>query len=177
MIDSGHRPLFALPAALIAQGFAIRAETEDDLPFLLRLYASTRAHELAVMPWAPAQRDAFVLQQFGAQRRHYRTHFPDCAFDVILRDGEPVGRLYLDRRPREYHVVDVALLPEARGQGVGTALFQALFAIAWAERVGVGLSVERSNPAQRLYRRLGFRQTGAGAVYLALEWRPPRAVS
>ena len=52
-------PAFALPAALLSQGFALRPETEADLPFLMQLYASTRAEELAAVPWSAEQKAAF----------------------------------------------------------------------------------------------------------------------
>lgn len=171
------RPVFALPAALVAQGYGVRPERDDDVAFLQRLYASTRARELAMMSWPEPQKNAFVLQQFGAQRHHYRTHFADSAFDVILHDDRPVGRLYLQRRAACYHVIDIALLPERCGQGLGTALFHALFAMARAEKVGVDLSVERFNPAQALYRRLGFVAVDVGDAYLAMEWRPAAPLS
>ncbi|MGB6856119.1 MAG: hypothetical protein WBE03_04475, partial [Terracidiphilus sp.] len=88
-------PAFALPAALLSQGFALRPEADADIPFLLLLYASTREEELAPVPWSAEQKQAFLASQFQAQRYHYRTYFVDSAFDVLERRGEPVGRLYL----------------------------------------------------------------------------------
>ena len=164
-------PTLPLPDALRAQGFAARTEREEDVPFLQHLYATTRERELAMLPWPPAQKDAFVLQQFEAQRRHYRAHHCGAAFVVITRNDVPVGRLYLQRGPTTYHVIDITLLPEMRGLGIGTTILQTLIAQARTEQVGVGLMVEQINPAQGLYRRLGFRQVGAGDVYLEMEWR------
>ena len=120
---------------------------------------------------------AFVLHQFDAQRRHYRHYFPGTAFDVIERHGVPVGRLYLDPRPDSYHVIDIALAPEIRGQGIGTRLLEALCAHAAATGRSVGISVERMNPALNLYRRLGFVDVSDEGLYLGMEWTAPRAVS
>lgn len=171
MTDTAHSPILALPDVLRAQGYATRAERDDDTPFLLHLYATTREDDLGFMPWPPAQKQAFVEQQFAAQRQHYRLHFPDTGFAIITRGGAPVGRLYLERRATEYHVIDISLLPEVRSHGVGTAIFETLFDRARAERVGVGLSVAQFNRALALYLRLGFRPVGEADVYLALEWR------
>jgi ribosomal protein S18 acetylase RimI-like enzyme len=49
--------------------------------------------------------------------------------------------------------------------------------IAEASAAGkvVELHVEAGNPAQRLYRRLGFVQMDEAVPYLRMQWRPPRA--
>jgi ribosomal protein S18 acetylase RimI-like enzyme len=165
-------PVFALPAALLSRGFTLRPETEADIPFLMRLFASTREDELATVPWTVEQKQAFLAQQFAAQRHHYRNFIDGCIFDVIEHDGEPAGRFYLQERPSRLHMVEVALLPAWRGQGVGTALLEALQEAGRASGRSVTTFVERFNPAQRLYRRLGFAEIADHGVYLEMEWRP-----
>jgi GNAT superfamily N-acetyltransferase len=169
-------PVFALPAALLSQGFALRQETEADIPFLMRLYASTREDELAPVPWSAEQKAAFLAQQFVAQRRHYRA-YTDCAFDVIEKNGEAAGRLYLQAQPTRLHIVDVALLPAWRGHGVGAALLEGLQTAGRTCGKSVSTFVERFNPALRLYQRLGFVQIGDHGVYLEMEWRPAASSS
>jgi ribosomal protein S18 acetylase RimI-like enzyme len=163
-------PAFKLPAALLSQGFALRPETDDDIPFLLRLYASTRAEELAPVPWSAEQKQAFLASQFQAQRYHYRTHIAGCRFDILECRGVPAGRLYLEPRLTQLYIVDIALLPEWRGQGSGTAILAALQAAAGAIGKGVGIMVEKYNPALRLYRRLGFTDVADHGIYLEMEW-------
>lgn len=165
-------PVFSLPAALASCGYALRSETEDDLPFLLRLYASTREVELAPIPWSAEQKQAFLVSQFQAQRHHYRSYIPDCRFEVITLAGAPVGRLYLEPRQTQLYIVDIVLMPERRGQGVGSAIMRALQATAQASGRGVGIMVEKFNPALRLYRRLGFTDVADHEVYLEMEWLP-----
>ena len=168
-------PAFSLPAALASQGYALRPETEADIPFLLRLYASTREEELAPIPWSAEQKQAFLEMQFAAQRRHYYSYIPDCAFDIIEKNGAPAGRLYLEARRTQLYVVDIALMPEHRGQGLGGAIMAALQARAAAQGKGVGIMVEKFNPALRLYRRLGFVEVADREVYLEMEWLPETA--
>jgi ribosomal protein S18 acetylase RimI-like enzyme len=165
-------PAFTLPAALVSQGFALRPETDADIPFLMRLYASTRADELAPIPWTDEQKQAFLAQQFQAQRLHYRNTIEGCVFDILEQRGEPAGRLYLDARQTQLHIVDIALMPDWRGQGVGTAILEALQAAGRAQGKGVGIFVEKFNPALRLYRRLGFTDISDHGVYLEMEWVP-----
>ena len=164
-------PAFILPAALLSQGFALRSETDDDIAFLMRLYASTREEELAPVPWSVEQKQAFLASQFQAQRHHYRTYIAGCAFDVLECRGVPAGRLYLEARASQLYIVDIALLPEWRGQGLGTAILEALQAAAGTIGKGVGIMVEKYNPALRLYRRLGFTDVADHEIYLELEWR------
>ena len=143
-----------------------------DREFLYRVYASTRTEELAVVPWDDAQKDAFLRSQFDAQDAWWREHYAAASFDVILVDGEPAGRFYVHRGEREIRIVDVALLPEYRGNGVGSSLLRDLLSEADAAGKSVTIHVERMNPALRLYERLGFTLAEDKGVYLFLE-RPP----
>jgi ribosomal protein S18 acetylase RimI-like enzyme len=152
---------------------SLRPIGPDDEAFLYLVYASTRAEELALVPWTDEEREAFLRQQFSAQHRHFREHYPGAVFQLILRDGAPVGRLYVDRSRDEIRVVDLALLPEHRGAGIGTSLLRDLLAEAAAAGKPITLHVERFNPALRLYWRLGFRQIADRGVYLFLGWSPP----
>jgi ribosomal protein S18 acetylase RimI-like enzyme len=143
-----------------------------DREFLYRVYASTRADELAVVPWDERQKEAFLRAQFDAQDRWYREQYPRASYEVIVVDGEPAGRLYLHRGEAEIRIVDVALLPAHRGNGFGTSLLRELLAEADAAGKRVTIHVERMNPALRLYERLGFSVAEDKGVYLFLERRP-----
>ena len=152
----------------------LRPITDADMEFLLRLYASTREAELEPVPWTPEEKAAFVHQQFWAQHQHWRENYTDTSWDLVLLDGEPVGRLYVARWPDEIRIVDIAIAPAHRGRGLGTRLFGEL--LAEGDRLGkkTSIHVEVFNPARRLYERLGFVQAGDRGVYLLME-RPPAA--
>ena len=145
---------------------ALRLADSADREFLYEVYASTRQDELAPVPWNAAEKEGFLRQQFGAQDTYYRQHRPDTEFLVILDAGEPVGRLYVSESADQMIVMDIALLPEHRGQGIGTRLIEALLERAKASGVPVILHVEANNPVQRLYARLGFVDVGEEGVYL-----------
>jgi ribosomal protein S18 acetylase RimI-like enzyme len=151
---------------------ALRPATPDDVPLLFRVYASTRVEELAVVPWDDATKAAFLWQQFTAQDAHYRAHYTGTAYDVVLRDGAPVGRLYVARWTDEIRVMDIALLPEHRRAGIGGRLLADVLAEGDAAGKRVTIHVERNNPALRLYARLGFRPAADRGVYLFLERAP-----
>jgi ribosomal protein S18 acetylase RimI-like enzyme len=106
--------------------------------------------------------------QFAAQDRYYHDQMPEASYQVVLVDGEPAGRLYVDRRRDEIHIVDIALLPEHRGRGLGTTLMRDVLDEADAAAKPVTIHVERFNRALRLYERLGFAQVEEQGVYLLL---------
>ena len=164
---------FQLPPALTDGGFSVRDETTGDDAYLLKLYGQVRAPELARVPdWTDEQKTQFVVQQFNAQRHHYRTRIAECRFMVIEHRGLPIGRLYLQERETRWQIVDIALEGERRGAGLGRALISHVCDAAHGMGKGVGLFVEHDNPAQRLYRRLGFRTVCDTGVYAELEWMP-----
>lgn len=150
----------------------LRPETPADAPFMLRLYASTRERELANARWTLEQKAAFAQSQFELQRVHYRTYFAQASFDVVLWEEEKVGRLYVYREGSEILIVDLAILPEWRGRGIGTVLLSGLISEADASGRPVSLHVESENRARTLYERLGFEPRDEKGPYLLLV-RPP----
>jgi ribosomal protein S18 acetylase RimI-like enzyme len=152
----------------------LRPVEPGDEPFLRRVYASTRAEELALVQWSEEQKAAFTAQQFAAQSAHYAQHYTGMSADVILLDGEPAGRLLVARWREEIRIVDIALLPEFRGRGAGSALLRALTAESDADGRQLSIHVERNSRALRLYERLGFSVAEDKGVYLLLERLPAR---
>lgn len=157
-----------------APGVALRPARAEDQDFFALLYASTRAEELAIVPFSDAEKAAFVAQQFAAQTAHYARHYAAASFDVVLVDGEPAGRLIVFRQDDEILVVDISLLPEHRGRGVGSRLLGPILDEAAAAGVKTTIHVERMNPALSLYLRLDFEAVAEDGVYLTME-RPADA--
>src|ERR1700746_2508336 len=88
----------------------LRAATPEDEQFLRAVYASTRAEELARVPWSDEQKRAFTDMQFAAQEADYRRHYPNAQYLVIEVLGVPAGRLSVDRCETEIRIIDIALL-------------------------------------------------------------------
>ena len=149
---------------------SLRPITPEDDSFLAGLYASTRAEELAVTGWSDEDKAVFCRGQFDAQTAHYVEKYPGALLQVIERAGEPVGRLYVARWEHEIRIMDIALLPEHRGSGIGTQLLRELQEEARSAGKCVSIHVERFNPALRLYERLGFKMVEDKGVYLLLSW-------
>lgn len=162
--------LDALPAV------TLRPITDGDLDFLRALYASTRSDELAPLPWTAEQKRGFLDQQFELQHRHYHSAHPQAEFLLILEDAAPIGRIYLERSTLVWSLIDIALVAERRGRGLGSVLIAQLLREARATQSTVDLHVEVFNPARRLYERCGFRLVEHRGVYDFLAWSPEPAV-
>src|SRR5580765_5520428 len=150
----------------------LRPEQSSDESVLFEIYASTRKEELDLTGWDAATRQAFLNHQFSAMRNGYRSMFPQAAFSIILRGDRPIGRQVVDRTLDELHLVDIALLPEFCGRGIGTKLMRDLLAEAAEVRKPVRLQVLIHSRATSFYMRMGFRRVGEPDVYETLEWLP-----
>jgi len=163
---------------------ALRSIEPGDESFLFALYADTRKDELDAWGWSAEQREAFLRQQFEAQQRSYAVQFPDAEHQIILRDGQPIGRILVHRTETEFRLVDISLMASSRGSGIGTRLIRNLLEEALTAATPVRLHVLTNNPAARLYHRLGFRVISDDGLYLGMETtarsgnagsrRPPR---
>jgi RimJ/RimL family protein N-acetyltransferase len=160
------------PSAAVTGRIGLRPVTDADRDLLVGVYAAAREEELSQVEWAEGQREAFIRMQFDAQDREYRRHNPEGSFDVVEVDGRPAGRLYVDRRPGDIRIVDISLLPEFRGAGVGGWLIGRLMEEAAASHRKVSIHVEIHNRAARLYARLGFAVAADLGVYRRMEWSP-----
>lgn len=150
----------------------MRPITDHDLPFLFELYASTRADEMALVNWSDLEKHQFLTMQFHAQHTYYMEHYQEATFDLMLWQGEPIGRLYVEEWPAELRIIDIALLPPYRNRGVGEYFLKKLMQRASAAHKGVSIHVETNNPAMRLYKRLHFRKVSEHGVYDLMEWQP-----
>ena len=148
-----------------------REAVEEDEPFLLGVYTSTRLEELALTNWDLPQREAFVRMQFEAQQRHYRQHYPKGEHLIVLLNESPVGRLYIANLETEIRVIDITILPEHRRAGIGTPIIQELMDEAKAVGKPLSIYVESFNSSHRLFERLGFVKTGEIGYSHLLEWR------
>lgn len=128
---------------------------------------------MAPVPWPQAAKDAFLDDQFRLQHEHFTKVYASADFMVVEHGETAVGRLYLERRAEAFLVVDIGVLPDRRGQGLGRALMAWIAEEARAAGVPkVELHVLPNNtPARRLYEGLGFERVGAESGHLRMEWR------
>ncbi|MEJ2445956.1 MAG: GNAT family N-acetyltransferase [Exilibacterium sp.] len=149
-----------------------RTVTDTDRDFLLELYASTRASELSQTSWDERQINAFIEMQFRAQDIHYRNHYQGALFQIVELNAQAIGRYYLHETEQDVRIMEITLLPDKRGGGIGRSLLQREIQIAHTNGKTLSLHVECFNPAMRLFERLGFRTKMPGQVYHYMECEP-----
>lgn len=148
----------------------LRQERPADAEFCFTLFRSARPLEAQLAHLPPDLRATLMRGQFLAQAAGHQAQHPGATPWLLELDGAPVGRLLLDESGPAWHVVDLALLPAWRGQGVGTALLRHLRQQAQQAGAKLKLAVTAENlAAQRLYLRLGWRPAGGDGVYLFME--------
>lgn len=162
------------PALFTECGFFLRPLRDADRAWLCDLYASTRAEEMALVPWPEPVKRQFIEQQFALQHRHYVTHYPGADFWAIEhRQHGASGSCYLLRTPPEHLIIHIGLFPQARNGGLGSALIRQCQADAAAAGCGVRLHVLQTNAsARRLYERMEFVADGAEGAHLSMRWTP-----
>lgn len=153
-------------------GVSFKAMSSDDMAFLVELYRTTRWDEVMQAPWDDKQRREFLQQQFQAQHSHYQTHYPKADYLLINQKKQTIGRVYLDRDKTSICLIDIALLPEYKNQGLGTQLLMELLTEAQNENKKIVLHVENFNPAYFWYIKLGFKQIEDKGVHQYMEWHP-----
>jgi ribosomal protein S18 acetylase RimI-like enzyme len=141
-----------------------------DEDFLYRVYASVRGEELAACGWSEEQQRLFLNMQLKARDQSYSMYYPELDDKIVLLNAEPVGRLIVSRSEEAIRLVDVTLLPESRGAGIGTTLIGDLSTEADAANKTIRLQVERTNPqALSLYQRLGLLITSETQTHIQME--------
>jgi ribosomal protein S18 acetylase RimI-like enzyme len=154
------------------QRVTLRIATSEDKLFLGGLYFDSRRQEVAAFGWPPAQQEFFLRMQFDAQFRSYQAAFPAATDNIICLDGDPIGRILVDRNSKALHLIDIAILENHRGQGIGTTLIGHLLLECRSQGLPMHLQVLQANPALRLYQRLGFTQTTADPIYIQMLYTP-----
>jgi ribosomal protein S18 acetylase RimI-like enzyme len=155
---------------MIAGKIELRPVQDSDNEFLMSVYGSTRAQELAQVPWTAEQKQQFVRMQYEAQKSHYAAQHPQAGHEIICLEGTAAGRLYLDRTGEKVHILDITLLPEHRNCGAGTFLLRQIMAEAKEAGKPVSIFVETFNPSLRLFQRLGFTAIKQEGFHLLLQW-------
>ncbi|MCB1860775.1 MAG: GNAT family N-acetyltransferase [Gammaproteobacteria bacterium] len=155
------------------QKITLRPLVESDQPFVFRVFAGARARQFANTGLADDQLRQLMEMQHRAQQSQYRAQYPDADFDLVLVDELPAGYLYVHRGADRLVLLDIALLQDQCGRGIGGQLVSAL--IRESEQTGrpILAHVEKQNRAWRLWQRLGFRIVDDNGVYLGIEYTSP----
>jgi RimJ/RimL family protein N-acetyltransferase len=127
---------------------SLRPARESDRSFIESLYHSTHA-ELHLFDAAQDFIELLIEQQRKVQIHGYGFQFPDAIYFVIEKQLDRIGRVVLDFTQDEIRVIDIALIPEARGKGYITSIMRALEHTAGSVHAPMALSVTKPTMLQK----------------------------
>lgn len=153
----------------------LRHAVANDEDFLLELYLATQPIETASWNMSATARKQLLQMQFLGRKQTYTAQYPN-AEDLIIclsEDGDVerrVGRHLVMRQEDAILGIDLAVLPAYQGQGLGWLILQGVQCKCAQEGLRFRLQVLHTNPARRLYDRLGFRIVSQDLLYAQMEW-------
>ena len=144
----------------------LRVAGPDDGEVLWEIFRSSRAGAL------PGLHEPLLQMQHRAREAAYRAAYPDATDDLIVIGDAVVGRVLVSRSQDEHRVIDIAVMQEHQGRGVGTRVLRSLAEEASAAGKPLRLTVATDNRAARLYRRIGFAIVSSDDANFQLELAP-----
>ena len=154
---------------------SIRPATDRDEAFVRQVHDAARHWEFEGL-LRSGQEEMYhkvMAQQYKSQHEVYFASYPAAHYGIIQWTDRPIGRLYVNYSDAEVLVLDIAVLPDYRGHGIGEIVLKGICIEAGMRRVPVRLHVHYLSRAQHLYTALGFRKTGMDGPSYAMEWRHP----
>ena len=146
-----------------------RIETPEDEPFVRQLVTDYATADLAAWSWPQPMRDHLVGIQYTQRRQNIRSNHPKADSKIILVDGKPSGWLVVSSSEDEIHVIEIIILPEHRGMGIGSEVLGQVMAESDRSGRPISLTVRTNNRALRLYQRLGFQRAGGDEIQHFME--------
>lgn len=136
-----------------------RIATRKDYGFLYALHCKTM-HDYIEATWGWNE----VWQQ-----NHFRENFQPEANQIIVLDGDDIGRIELNYKPDEVRIGNIQILPEYQSKGIGSLIMLKIIRQAQQQKQGVTLQVLKVNPARRFYERLGFVVEGEDDAHFKMK--------
>lgn len=127
---------------------------------------------MAKSGWSDEEIEKFLRLQFRLQDHQYRQKYPNASFEVILVDSGSAGRIYCNRTKKALYLIELTLLPEYRGRGIGGRILDDLVREADRLELLLSLQVDVDNPIGGYYQRLGFVEQKVHGFYRWMERLP-----
>ena len=140
-----------------------RTATQADYAWLFELKkASMGGYIDEVYGWNDADQEVYFKRDF----------FPE-EITIITIDGVDAGMHVVEKEERGYFLRRIEVHPDFQGRGIGSAVIQDILDRARSEEGRVRLMVFRINPAQQLYKRLGFEIVRETKTHYEMVWSNP----
>jgi GNAT superfamily N-acetyltransferase len=139
--------------------YNLRPAIESDLDLMMRIgHDGIRPYVEQLWQWDQAD-----------QERRFREGFDLATISIVRVDDRDVGYLKVEYHDDHVFLAGIYLDRAYRSRGFGSELIVDLLERCWNLRKPLRLRVLRPNPAQRLYRRLGFRPIEETETHIYME--------
>jgi ribosomal protein S18 acetylase RimI-like enzyme len=154
------------------QNITLRPATDEDREFLCEVYCSTRHSEVAQFGWDEVQITAFLRMQFDMRANAYKMQSPAAKYCIIMFGTEQAGSMITETTGNKIVLIDIAVLPQYKRNGIATNLIKQLQNDAAASNKPVVLHVDKLNSnAFKLYEKLGFAIRADNELMYEMEWK------
>ena len=143
---------------------ALRPARAEDFDFCARLYFSGMAETIRTLKL-----------NMTAQTANLRARWTAAEVQIIMSDGADVGWMQSSIQDHALYLEQIFIDAASQRHGIGTAMIQDLIEQAAKSDLPVTLGVVKTNPAYRLYERLGFRITHEDDRKFYMRREPPTA--
>ena len=114
----------------------------EDLKILDRIHAENmKGYVERVYPW---------------NDKLFRDCFAPEEYQIIAIEGKIVGFFKIVTSTTDIYLAEIQILSQYQNSGIGTSLLQSIIDRAKANNLRLWLKVIKGNPAEQLYKRLGF---------------------
>lgn len=117
----------------------------------------------------------YIKQAWGwdeeFQTNGFWSHHPVEEFNVIEVQNKLVGAIHYIEEKNNLYIKMIFLLPKFQGKGIGSNLITHIYQLAQSQNKSLYLTVIKSNPAKKLYDRLGFKIVIEDNNTYEMRWR------
>jgi ribosomal protein S18 acetylase RimI-like enzyme len=142
-----------------------------DNEFLLRVFKESRPDLNLINDISEEQRESIILEQFKMEKQQLEQIYPNAEFSIIKLNEEPIGRIYIYYGETTNRIVEIGLLEDYRGLGIGQRLMTTVIGNATKMKKNVRLQVAWFNQrAYKFYERIGFKVIENQEVFFEMEY-------
>jgi ribosomal protein S18 acetylase RimI-like enzyme len=158
---------------------SLRPSRAEDEPFIRQLRGQIDSERLFMNYWHGEQVEKVKTQlldlQYSARHAHQNAikARAETKENIIEMDSSPAGLFVVSGGRSELRLVEISLLPEWRGKGIGKIIITSTMQECTRTGRRLLLCVEKTNVAAiGLYHSLGFYNIEDSMAHYVMEWSP-----
>lgn len=141
--------------------------------FLLQVFKESRIDLAYINGISEEQKSMIILQQYKIEQEQLKQMYPNAKFNIVMMNEKTVGRLYIHNGEISDRILQIGLLEEYRGMGIGKMLVKLVIEDAMKRGKNVQLQVAWFNEAAyRFYEKLGFKIIENNGVAYEMQYMP-----